>query len=239
MVEKSNAQSELAAIEARLAELAGERAALESRRAELMADLPAVAPSSSVAPFEDGVSNEAPVAVKIDFFLGLFAGRRDVFALRWENVKTGKAGYAPACANEWAPVICGKPRVKCAACPNRAFLPLTLGVIEKHLRGVARGGGDHVVGTYPLLHDDTCMFLAVDFDGEHWSNDALAFLHTCREAGVPATLERSRSGAGGHVWVFFAEPVSAAIARRLGALLITRTMNWRPEIGFKSYDWPK
>jgi superfamily II DNA or RNA helicase len=234
--ERSNPQSELGVIDARLAELAAERAALEARRVELLADLSAAKQSSRVAPSDNGVSLESPVTAKVEFFLGLFVGRRDVFALRWENAKTGRAGYAPACANEWVPVICGKPKVKCAACPNRAFLPLTPEVIEKHLRGVARGGGDYVVGLYPLLHDDTCMFLAVDFDGEHWSADALAFVETCREASVPATLERSRSGAGGHVWVFFAEPVSAAIARRLGALLITRTMNRRPEIGFKSYD---
>jgi len=236
VVERSDIQPELSAIEARLAELAAERAALEVRRAELLADLSAAAQSSSVGPSNDGVSRGSPVAAKVDFFLGLFFGRRDVFALRWESAKTGRAGYAPACANEWAPVTCGKPKVKCAECLNRAFLPLTPEVIEKHLRGAARGGGDYIVGTYPLLHDDTCMFLAVDFDGEHWSADALAFVDTCREVGVPATLERSRSGAGGHVWVFFAEPVSAATARRLGALLITRTMNRRPEIGFKSYD---
>lgn len=147
--ERSNPQSELGVIDARLAELAAERAALEARRVELLADLSAAKQSSRVAPSDNGVSLESPVTAKVEFFLGLFFGRRDVFALRWENAKTGRAGYAPACANEWVPVICGKPKVKCAACPNRAFLPLTPEVIEKHLRGVARGGGDYVVGLYP------------------------------------------------------------------------------------------
>ena len=236
MVESVDRKIELSALEERLAELAVERAALEARRAELLADFAAAKRSVGIAPPNDGVSQDASAAAKVDFFLSLFSGRRDVFALRWENAKTGRAGYAPACANEWAPVICGKPRVKCAACPNRAFVPLSPEAIDKHLRGAARGGGDYVVGIYPLLHDDTCMFLAVDFDGEFWSADALAFIETCREADVPATLERSRSGAGGHVWIFFAEPVFATVARRLGTLLITRTMNRRPEIGFKSYD---
>ena len=95
---------------------------------------------------------------------------------------------------------------------------------------------DFVVGVYPLLPDETCRFLAADFDGESWARDAVAYLETCRIRGVSAALERSRSGKGGHVWIFFAEPIPAREARQLGAMLITATMERRPEIGFASYD---
>jgi hypothetical protein len=146
-----------------------------------------------------------------------------------------------ACANEWVRGVCGKPQVKCGDCPNQKFIPVTPEVIECHLRGEDRvrpngRGKDFVAGVYPLLFDDTCGFLAVDFDDENWSSDALAFIGSCRDCDVPVALERSRSGNGGHVWLFFSEPVAASDARRLGTLLLTRTMNRRPEIGFKSYD---
>ena len=100
----------------------------------------------------------------------------------------------------------------------------------------ARIDSDFVAGVYPLLFDETCWFLAIDFDGESWAPDALAYLETCRARGVPAALERSRSGNGGHIWIFFSEPVPAREARRLGAMLVTETMERRPEIGFQSYD---
>lgn len=160
-----------------------------------------------------------------------------MFPVRWENPKTGKSGYAPACAKEWVRGVCGKPQVKCGDCPSQKFIPVTPDVIECHLRGEDRvrpngRGNPFVAGVYPLLFDDTCVFLAVDFDGETWIEDAQAFLATCREVDVPAALERSRSGNGGHVWMFFSEPLPAAEARRLGTLLLTRTMNQRPEIRF-------
>jgi hypothetical protein len=186
------------------------------------------------------VTNASSVADKIALFRKLFAGRTDVFPVRWENPKSGRTGYAPACANEWVRGVCGKPQVRCSECTNQSFIPVTDEVIEAHLRGedcIRRNDrGDFVAGVYPLLFDDTCRFLAVDFDGESWSSDALAFMATCRDIEVPAALERSRSGNGGHVWLFFSDAVPASEARRLGTMLLTRTMNRRPEIGFKSYD---
>jgi superfamily II DNA or RNA helicase len=178
-------------------------------------------------------------ADKIALFRHLFAGRHDVFPVRWENRKTAKSGYAPACAKEWVSGICGKPHVKCGECPHQAFIAVTDDIIEKHLRG-GNGGrtsdGDFVAGVYPLLPDETCWFLGADFDEENWAADALAMLETCRAKGVPAALERSRSGNGGHVWIFFSEPVPARTARQLGAAMPTETMERRPEIGFGSYD---
>jgi superfamily II DNA or RNA helicase len=185
------------------------------------------------------ISTASPSADKIALFRRLFAGRPDVFPVRWENRKTAKSGYAPACANEWVRGICSKPPVKCGECPHQAFIWVTDDIIEKHLRGgngTRASDGDFVAGVYPLLPDETCLFLAADFDGENWAADALAMLETCRAKGVPAALERSRSGNGGHVWIFFSEPVPARTARQLGAAMLTETMERRPEIGFASYD---
>ena len=182
------------------------------------------------------VTNASPSHEKVDLFRRLFAGRPDVFPMRWDNRKTGRSGYSPACANEWVRGICGKPKVKCGECPHQKFIPPDEGVMEKHLRGDDGRSGDYVAGVYPLLPGDTCWFLAADFDKASWAEDANALLETCRVKGVPAALERSRSGNGGHIWIFFAEPVSARLARQLGSVLITETMERRPEIGFASYD---
>jgi superfamily II DNA or RNA helicase len=229
-------QDEASRIRAQLEAIEIERLRLEARLREIESEQEPSPPASLAAI----VTNESPAADKIALFRRLFAGRTDVFPTRWENPKSGRSGYAPACANEWVRGVCGKPQVRCGECPNQSFIPVTDEVIEAHLRGEDRvrhnGRGDFVAGVYPLLFDDTCRFLAVDFDDESWSSDALAFRATCRERGVPAALERSRSGSGGHVWLFFTDAVPAFEARRLATMLLTRTMNRRPEIGFKSYD---
>lgn len=185
------------------------------------------------------VTAASPPGQKVVLFRKLFSGRTDVFPIRWENSGTGRSGYAPACRNEWVRAVCGKPQVKCGECPNQAFIPVSDDVIASHLRGKAatgRGNAPYVCGVYPLLADDTCWLLAADFDGEEWGADALAYFETCRINAVPAAIERSRSGEGGHVWIFFSQPVPAREARILGASLLTQTMERRPEIGFLSYD---
>jgi len=192
---------------------------------------------SQRAPFADApVTNSSSSAEKIELFRRLFAGRPDVFPVRWENRKSGGSGYSPACSNEWARGICGKPKVKCGECLHQAFVPPSEDIIEKHLRGGGVRSGDFVAGVYPLLQDETCWFLAADFDKDSWADDARALLSTCHAKGIAAALERSRSGNGGHVWIFFSEPVPARTARQMGSALITETMEKRPEIGFKSYD---
>ncbi|MGE0005269.1 MAG: DEAD/DEAH box helicase family protein [Parvibaculaceae bacterium] len=228
---------EIAAIRERLAQLDAERAELEARLVSLWAAREVAkktVPDSSnrlASPIADApVTNASPPAAKIALIRSLFRGREDVFPRRWESAKTGKAGYAPACSNEWVRGVCGKPKIKCAVCPNRAFLPITDSLIDGHLRG------RHTVGVYPMLADESCWFLATDFDKTTWREDAVAYLAACRVRGVPAALERSRSGNGGHVWTFFAEPVPASLARRLGAHLITEAMEQKPDIGFSSYD---
>lgn len=173
---------------------------------------------------------------KIALFRSLFRGRDDVYARRFESLRSGKSGYAPVCANEWVRGICEKPRIKCADCPSRRFLSLTDDVVRWHLSGRDDAGQPFVAGVYPMMQDETCFFLAVDFDKTGWQEDATAYLLTCRMFDLPAVLERSRSGRGGHVWIFFQDALPAALARRLGSYLLTETMERRPDVGFDSYD---
>jgi hypothetical protein len=187
-------------------------------------------------PFRVIIDQHASSEAKIALFQSRFRGRDDVYPRRFESRKTGKSGYAPACANEWVRGICEKPRIKCADCPQRRFLRVTETVIRWHLSGHDDAGQTFVAGVYPMLLDETCFFLAIDFDEHEWLDDARAFMETCERMNIPAALERSRSGRGGHVWIFFVEAVPAALARRLGSYVLTETMERRPEIGFASYD---
>ena len=227
MAQSDAVAGEAARLRERLARLDAERAELERRLAEL-------AHSTSTQPGSarpgGPVTNRSPTRDKIALFRTLFAGREDVYPRRWENPATGRAGYAPVCASEWKRGVCHKPRVRCGACPNQAFVPVTDEAVDGHLRG------RHTMGVYPMLADDTCRLLAADFDKETWRRDADAYLAACRAKGVPAALERSRSGNGAHVWFFFDAPVAAALARRLGAHLLTEAMERNPDIGFRSYD---
>src|SRR5574340_358575 len=167
---------------------------------------------------------------KVALFRRLFRGRTDVYPVRWESKTTGKTGYSPACANEWLAGVCQKPRIKCGDCSNRLLMPLVDSVIYDHL------AGEHTVGVYPLLEDDSCYFLAVDFDEAEWRDDARAFIRSCEELGVPAALEISRSGKGAHAWVFFASKVSARDARRLGTAIISHTCARTRQLQLESYD---
>jgi hypothetical protein len=173
---------------------------------------------------------------KVALFRSLFRGRDDVYPRRFESRKTGKSGYAPACANEWVKGVCEKPRIKCAECPHRRFLPVTDEVIRYHLSGQDGNGWDFTIGVYPMLLDETCFFVVADFDKATWQEDAAAFIETCRAMNLPAALERSRSGNGGRVWLFFREAIPAALARKLASHVLTETMERRPDVGLDSYD---
>jgi hypothetical protein len=241
----------LTAAESRLEALEQERAELLERIKQLRAERdtgpnasaigtppdPSVLASSGVAA-RAAVNRDSSADEKVTLFASLFRGREDVYARRWENPRVGRSGFQPACANEWAAGLCDKRRSKCGSCPNREFLPLTSAVIRDHLRGEREEerGREFVTGVYPLLADETCWFLALDFDGPAWREDATALLGACRELEIAAALERSRSGNGGHIWTFFTEPLPAVLARKLGSLLLTRAMESRPEIGLSSYD---
>jgi superfamily II DNA or RNA helicase len=175
-------------------------------------------------------SSRLSTAEKVALFRRLFRGRTDAYPIRWESETTGRSGYAPACANEWRAGVCEKPRIRCGDCSNRLLIPLSDAVIYDHL------AGEHTVGVYPLLEDDTCYFLAVDFDAGDWRDDARAFMQSCKELGVPAALEISRSGQGAHAWMFFASRVSARDARRLGTAIISHTCSRTRQLKLESYD---
>ncbi len=167
---------------------------------------------------------------KVELFRRLFRGRTDLYAVRWESKTSGKSGYAPACANEWRAGVCEKPRVPCGTCAHRQLAPLSDAVIYKHLAGA------HCIGVYPLLEDDSCYFLAVDFDEVEWREDARAFRESCTDLGVPVALEISLSGEGAHAWVFFSDRVAARDARRLGTALISHTCARTRQLKLGSYD---
>lgn len=176
---------------------------------------------------------------KVDLFRSLFKGREDVFARRWYSKASGKGGYQPVCLNEWNRQLCDKRKFKCAECPNRLFAPLTDNEIYRHLEGKDADGRD-VIGLYVLNEDNTCNLLCTDFDDkncEHgYQEDVVAFVDVCKSWGIPCSIERSRSGNGAHVWIFFETPVMAVKARRLGNAILTEAMNRNGKIGFKSYD---
>ena len=179
--------------------------------------------TSSSAPVTNASSPEAKIAL----FRNLFRGREDVYAIRWEG-KGGKTGYAPAGVREWDQSQ--TTRQKKGSFHYTKLFPISDEVIRDHLLG------RQTVGVYPLTQDDTCWFVAVDFDKKSWEADACAFLRTCHDFAVPAALERSRSGNGGHVWIFFANPIQAAVARKLASAVLTRTMERRYAVGLDSYD---
>jgi len=187
-------------------------------------------PTAAIANSEPPADRKERARQRIALFRSLFRGRDDVYARRWENPK-GDSGYSPAAIKNWKAINRSRPEDrKKVDQQTRKFIPLTDAVIESHLLG------NETVGVYPLLSDETCWFLAVDFDKKAWEYDALAFLESCRELGVPAALERSRSGKGGHIWIFFDRALPAITARKLGCLILTRTMERRHQVGLDSYD---
>jgi hypothetical protein len=219
--------------EVRLARLETEQAEGRSRLAALQAELAALGAEPGIRvrlslPAEASVPKTP--AAKVKLFRSLFRGREDVFPTRFVSRKTGKPGYAPACRSKFVKGVCELPRIKCGDCPNQAFMPVDDAAVIGHLTG------RHVMGVYPLLQDETCWFLAVDFDRSMWLPDVTAFAETCRRVGLPAAVERSRSGNGAHVWFFFAARVAASAARKMGCYLITETMSRHHQLSMDSYD---
>ena len=214
----------------RIKEIGAELQVLEARRQELLAEMREIrsAAESPELPFGKGTpgTNEE----KIDLFLSLFGARRSVYPKLWINLKKGSKGYSPACSNEWLHGVCEKPRVKCSDCPNQNFPPLDHSAIHSHLTG------RHTIGTYAIREDDSCIFLAADFDGDGWMQDIEAYRRAAEQMGISVGMERSRSGNGGHAWIFFARPVPAVLARRLGTLIVARASSFHQGMKLSTYD---
>ena len=187
------------------------------------------AQASAAAPDQATLTGapESPVSMgsspegKVRFYFDLFRSRTDVYALRWENRRDGRSGWMPAIKGYWRKGM------------NRAeapYLPLTPDVVGEHLRG------DVHIGLYPLGDDDTCWWVAADFDKEAALLDALAYMKAARSYQIPAALEVSQSGRGAHVWVFFAQATSASAARRIATSLLSEAFRLRGSMHLSSYD---
>jgi superfamily II DNA or RNA helicase len=208
---------------AKVAELRREIAALEAKKRAKEQELRQLQ-NEPTSLFDDVGRVEHPTTAlrpeeKIVLFLELFGARRDVYPYFWENPNSGKKGYAPACDNDWRTGVSGK-----------RFLPLDERAVERHLLG------DQAIGVYALRTDDSCIFLAADFDGDGWREDVLAYKEAAQRDGVAVAIERSRSGNGAHAWIFLAEPVPAALARRLGTILLAMASARRPTMSLSAYD---
>jgi hypothetical protein len=145
---------------------------------------------------------------QIQLFKSVFKGREDVFAIRWEKEK--KSGYMPAYFYD--PYMYRAHKMKGGTFQNyndKTYLKLTDQEISKHLNG------EQLIGVYPLLQDNTSNFIVADFDEANWIDDAKKFLKACNDKNIPAYLERSRSGNGGHVWIFFGQPYPAIRSRKI------------------------
>lgn len=162
-------------------------------------------------------------------FFGMFWGRQDVFAKRSVNKETGKAAYYPQCNNFWTNVCHKKIKdgIKCKDCKNRSYKPITKYDILNHLQGNAYNASD-VIGVYPLLSNGTCRFMVFDFDNhdkgaeekdfanvdDTWIEEVEAMREICVLNGIDPLVERSMSGKGAHVWIFFDKPIAASLVRK-------------------------
>lgn len=188
---------------------------------------------------ENMISVKLTAEQKISVFRSFFYGRQDVVANRYYSKKTAKYGYGPLCKNDYKATFCLKKegkKINCILCPNRDFIAYSDELLRAHFTGNKLDNKLIILGIYPLLKDNTCFFLAIDFDGEHWMNDMLSVYNIAVRYGIQPLLERSQSGNGGHLWMFFTEPIKATRARKLGDMLLKETMKVNHHIELSSYD---
>lgn len=182
------------------------------------------------------INHHSDKKTKIALFRSLFTGREDVFVRRFESRRTGKCGYSPFCRNEWVKGICEKPHKKCGVCPHRSFVPVSDSAIRAHLTGKDSFGKPFVMAAYPMLLDEKCRFLVLNFTQMKWMDDVRTFMSVCWQEGISAAVEMLESGKAARLWFFFSEAVPAQSARQLGSFLITGAMCKRPQMGLNVYD---
>jgi hypothetical protein len=210
-------------------------AALQSENARLIALLDAHGiewrlPQSTAVVAREPEAAKLSTTAKIALFRRLFRGRTDVYPVRWEGKTSGKAGYAPACANEWRAGVCEKPRIKCGDCNHRLLIPLSDAVIYDHL------AGEHTVGVYPCWRTTRAISWRSILTRRIGVTTRAPSCSPARSWVFRAALEISRSGKGAHAWVFFANRVSARDARRLGTAIISHTCSRTRQLRLESYD---
>lgn len=171
---------------------------------------------------------------KIEIYLSYFKGRPDVYAERYFSKKHQKFGWNPACDRSFQ-AGCKKGKIKnyCSICPISQFPPLDEDILKRHFTGKLTCEG---IGIYPLLTDNTCYLLVMDFDEDNWFDDMLSVYKIALRYDIYPLMERSSSGHGGHLWLFFAIPVKALKARKLGSLLIQEAMEGNKNLKFDSFD---
>ena len=186
-----------------------------------------------------------------DFFMMFCRGRKDLYDLRYTNPKTGKNGYYTQCFNRWdrGCHIQKKDGVRCKDCELRAYKPVTLPLIKAHMNGTDPNGND-VVAIYPMLENNLCQLLVFDFDNhvkgaeqedyanidDRWKEEINALRRICKNLNVDAVVERSRSGRGAHLWIFFKEMIPARLARKFGFALLEKGAESVNLKSFKYYD---
>lgn len=211
--------------------------------------------ADNAAPNSDQEKHLLPVTITHNHarrFYSYFWGRMDVFSKRYQNKNTGKTGYYPQCDHFWKKGVCPKAsgeKITCKECNRRSWTKLEAAHIEAHLRGDREDSSD-VIGVYPLFPDGTCRFMVFDFDNHSkgaeiqdfantdnsWKEEVDSIRKICRLNNVPILVERSRSGRGAHIWIFFDGPVSAALVRRFGFALLEKGAESVNLKSFRYYD---
>lgn len=214
--------------QARLAQIVEALARLEEQKTALLNERSALLQQSMAHQAQYFSQSETPEA-KVALFKQYFRGREDVYPFRWES-KQGKAGYSPSCANEWQAGICNKPKTACSECAHQAFHRFDDSAINAHLRG------QRTIGIYPLTAQNECYLLAFDFDKTDWFEAISALRNVCESLSIGYLVERSRSGQGGHLWLFFEKATEAKSSRQLGTALLNLTMDTYPALNFDCFD---
>ena len=185
---------------------------------------------------EENIKSQLSLEQRVEIYMSYFRGRDDVYPYLSINKNNPNIKYyIPACVNEWKVGVCNKTMGKpCKTCQYKELKPINYDVIKNHIYN------NKTIGIYPLLEDETCYFLAFDFDDKkdenHIKDDVLAFAKVCDENNVPIAIEKSRSGKGIHCWLFFNEKIKAVTARKLGSLLLSKTMEIRDNLKIESFD---